>query len=94
MTSPLHDALIAAREAERVWGEAAFRTAEAVGFGVDDVDDPRAVVVVHGGQIIYMGIADGMLQLPVDQLQDVINACIVNAFGMWRSKLSEAATHP
>lgn len=91
MSSPLGDALAAAREAERVWGEAAFATAEAVGFGVDDVDDIRVVVVVHGGQIIYMGVADGMLQLPADQLQDVINACIVNAFGMWREKLRTAA---
>ncbi|TDZ77371.1 hypothetical protein DE4585_04765 [Mycobacteroides salmoniphilum] len=67
---------------ETVWSEAAFTTAEAVGIAVDDPDDPHVAVAVHDGQITYIGISDGMLRMPLDQLQDMLNACIFNAFSL------------
>lgn len=83
---PLHGALGAARSLETVWQEAAFTSAEAVGLWIDDLDDPHVAVAVHGGQIVYIGISDAMLRGPLDALQDVLNACIFNAFGMWRAQ--------
>lgn len=85
-TSPLQGAIAAARQLEAVSGEAAFLTAEAVGVWIDDLDDPHVAVAVYGGQIVYVGISDGMLRAPLDQLQDVLNACIFNAFGSWRAQ--------
>lgn len=67
---------------ENVWSEAAFTSAESVGIAIDDPDDPHVAVAVHAGQITYIGISDGMLGVPLDQLQDVLNACIFNAFSM------------
>ncbi|WP_170914982.1 MULTISPECIES: hypothetical protein [unclassified Mycobacterium] len=49
-------------------------------------------VAVHDGQIVYIGISDGMLRVPLDQLQDVLNTCIFNAFAMWRSQVSAPVT--
>lgn len=85
-TPPLQEALQAARALETAWGEAAFTAAEAVGLWIDDLDDPHVAVAVHGGQIVYIGISDGMLRGPLDQLQDTLNACIFNAFGMWQAQ--------
>ena len=86
MAQPLQDAIDAARALETVWEEAAFKSAEAIGLWIDDLDDPHVAVAVHGGQIVYIGISDGMLRAPLDQLQDVLNACIFNAFSMWRAQ--------
>ncbi len=66
--------------------DAAFTAAEAVGLWIDDLDDPHVAVAVHDGQIVYIGISDPMLRIPLDRLQDVLNACIFNAFAMWRAQ--------
>lgn len=87
-TAPLQDVIDAARQLERVWEDAAFVSVEAVGLWIDDLDDPHVAVAVHDGRIVYIGISDGMLRAPMDQLQDTLNACIFNAFGMWRAQIS------
>lgn len=74
---------------ENVWQDAAFTSAEAVGIAIDDPDDPHLAVAVQDQQIVYIGISDGMLRMPLDQLQDVLNACIFNAFSMWQKQSSE-----
>lgn len=83
-TPPLQGAIEAGQNLHAVLVESAFDDAEAVGIWIDNVDDPHLAVVVHDGQIVYIGISDGMLLIPVDQLQDVLNAAIMNAFGSWR----------
>lgn len=84
------DVLDAARRLEAVWTAASFTSAEAVGLWIDDLDNPHVAVAVHGGQIVYIGISDGMLRGPLGLLQDSLNACIFNAFGMWRSQLASS----
>ncbi|RIR61358.1 hypothetical protein D2E62_23415 [Mycobacteroides abscessus] len=75
---------------ESVWSEAAFTSAESVGIAIDDPDDPHVAVAVHDGQITYIGISDGMLRIPLDQLQDTLNACIFNAFNMAETRQRKA----
>ncbi|SLJ36923.1 hypothetical protein [Mycobacteroides abscessus] len=75
---------------ESVWSEAAFTSAESVGIAIDDPDDPHVAVAVHDGQITYIGISDGMLRIPLDQLQDTLNACIFNAFNMAEARQRKA----
>lgn len=77
-------------ELEAVWTSAAFTAAEAVGLWVDDPDDPHVAVAVHDQQIVQISISDAMLRVPLDQLQDVLNMCIFNAFAMWQSQVSAA----
>ncbi|OHU53449.1 MULTISPECIES: hypothetical protein [Mycobacteriaceae] len=74
---------------ENVWSKAAFSAAEAVGIAIDDPDDPHVAVAVQDQQIVYIGISDGMLRIPLDQLQDALNACIFNAFSMWQKQSRE-----
>ncbi|SKT55671.1 Uncharacterised protein [Mycobacteroides abscessus subsp. massiliense] len=92
MSDPLNRLVELSGEMEAVWTAAAFTTAEAVGLWIDDPDDPHVAVAVHDGQIVYIGISDGMLRVPLDQLQDVLNTCIFNAFAMWRSQVSAPVT--
>lgn len=91
MSDPL-DRLIelTSGELEAVWTSAAFTSAEAVGLWVDDPDDPHVAVAVHDQQIVQISISDAMLRVPLDQLQDVLNMCIFNAFAMWQSQVSAA----
>lgn len=79
---------LASGEMEAVWTAAAFTTAEAVGLWIDDPADPQVAVAVHDQQIVYLAISDGMLRVPLDQLQDVLNTCIFNAFAIWQSQTS------
>jgi len=65
---------------------AAFTEANAVGLSIDDPDDPHVAVAVRHGRIVYIGISDPMLRVGLDQLQDVLNATIVNAFAMWQAQ--------
>lgn len=90
MNDPLNRLVEISGEMEAVWTAAAFTTAEAVGLWIDDPDNPHVAVAVHDQQIVYIGISDGMLRAPLDQLQDVLNTCIFNAFAMWRSQVSAA----
>lgn len=91
MNDPLNRLVEISGEMEAVWTAAAFTTAEAVGLWIDDPDNPHVAVAVHDQQIVYIGISDGMLRAPLDQLQDVLNTCIFNAFAMWRSQVSAPA---
>lgn len=78
----------AAQHMENAWGQAAFISAEATGIAIDDPNDPHVAVAVHAGRIVYIGISDPMLRAPIDQLNDVLNGLIVNAFYQWRAQLS------
>lgn len=80
----------AAQRLEDVWGQAAFISAEATGIAIDDPNDPHVAVAVHDGRIVYIGISDPMMRAGLDQLADVLNGLIVNAFGRWRAQRSEA----
>ncbi|CPW66977.1 hypothetical protein [Mycobacteroides abscessus] len=93
MSDPLDRlAELASGEIEAVWTAAAFTTAEAVGLWVDDPANPHVVVAVYDQQIVHIEISDAMLRVPLEQLQDVLNMCIFNAFAMWRSQVSAPAT--
>lgn len=80
----------AARRLENAWGQAAFISAEATGIAIDDPDDPHVAVAVHDGRIVYIGISDPMMHAGLDQLADVLNGLIVNAFGNWRAAIGTA----
>jgi hypothetical protein len=57
--------------------------ANAVGIAMDNPEDPHVAVAVYGGRIVYIGISNAMMRGNRDELQDVINACILSAFLMW-----------
>ncbi|MFC7751724.1 hypothetical protein [Tsukamurella soli] len=82
MTSEL---LAAAHAAADSLTASAASAASAVGFWADDLDDPGILALVYRGQLVYLGISDGWRSAPVDRLQDVVNACISNAFAMWHA---------
>ena len=90
--NPAFDTVLRAWDSlENVWTEAAFAAEEAVGLAFDDVDDPNVVVAVHDGRIVYIGISDGMLLVPLDELQDALNTCILTAFAMWKRQTQVVA---
>ncbi|KMV17592.1 hypothetical protein ACT17_14985 [Mycolicibacterium conceptionense] len=90
--NPVFDTLLRLGDGiENVWTEAAFAAEEAVGLAFDDIDDPNVAVAVHDGRIVYIGISDGMLQVPLDELQDALNACILTAFAMWKRQTQVVA---
>ena len=68
------------------WSKAARADADAVGISLDNPDDPHVAVAVHDGQIVYIGISDPIMQGDVRELQDILNACIFNAFAMWAAQ--------
>jgi hypothetical protein len=63
--------------------ETTLSDANAVGIALDNPDDPHVAVAVHGGRIVYVGISDAMIGQNPQEVQDVINACILSAFSMW-----------
>lgn len=89
--SSLDDILSAAQRVEQAWTAAALTDSDAVGVALDNPDDPQVAVTVHGGRIVYIGISDPMARGDLRELQDVLNACIFNAFAQWNSKRGAAA---
>ena len=77
-------------EMSRAWTAAAIADADAVGIAIDNPDDPHVAVAVHDGRIVYIGISDPMLRGNQQDLQDVLNACILTAFSMWGAQRSGA----
>lgn len=77
---------------ERAWDEAAYRSAEATGIAIDDLNNPHAAVAVHDGQIVYIGISDSLLGVGGDQLTDILNGLILCAFSNWRAQLTGVAS--
>lgn len=74
----------------QVWSASAAADADAIGIALDNPDDPHVAVAVHDGRIVYVGISDPMLRGEQQELQDVLNACIINAFAMWGAQRSGA----
>ena len=64
----------------------AMRSAEAVGIGVDNLDDPHCVVVIHSGEIVYEEVSPGLQTLPAEQVEDVIRACRFMARASWAAQ--------
>lgn len=81
---PLGALVDAARSAERVHQGAEVRHYTAIGAGCDYPTDPGLTVVVHRGRIVGLEIGDDYLNKPVDEINDVLNAVIMNAFANWR----------
>lgn len=81
---PLGALVAAARTAERVHQGAEVRHYTAIGVGCDDPTNPGLAVVVHRGRIVDIHICDDYLNKPADELNDVLNAAIINAFANWR----------
>lgn len=65
---------------------AAMRSAEAVGIGVDDIDDPHCVVIVHGGEVVCELVSPGLETLPSEQVADVRRACRFMARASWAAQ--------
>lgn len=63
--------------------ETTLADANAVGIALDNPDDPHVAAAVYCGRIVYIGISDPMMRSNQQELQDVINACIISAFSMW-----------
>lgn len=68
--------------------ETTLADANAVGIAIDNPDDPHVAVAVYDGRIVYIGISDPMMKGNQQELQDVINACILSAFAMWGAQRS------
>ena len=68
--------------------ETTLADANAVGIAIDNPDDPHVAAAVHDGRIVYIGISDPMMKGNQQELQDVINACIISAFSMWGAQRS------
>ncbi len=90
MHSSLADAAAALARAGEAVDAAAWRGAEAVGIGVDDAGDIRAVCIVYGGEIVYERVAAGLQLLPQDQHDDVIRVCRFQAWSSWRAQRAGA----
>ena len=80
-----YDPTVAMTEA---WTAAARAETDAVGVALDNPDDPHVAVAVHGGRIVYIGISDPAMRGDQQDLQDVINACIITAFASWAAQRS------
>lgn len=65
---------------------AAMRSAEAVGIGVDKLDDPHCVVLYHDDEVIYEGVSPGLETLPSEQVADVLRACRFMARASWAAQ--------
>jgi len=65
---------------------AAMRSAEAVGVGVDDIEGPHCVVIVHGGEVVCELVSPGLAALPEEQVEDVRRACRFMARASWAAQ--------
>lgn len=74
----------------RAWDDMARAHADAVGIALDNPDDPHVAVAVHDGRIVYIGISDPVMRGNLQDLQDVLNACILSAFSMWSAQRTGA----
>lgn len=74
-----------ARQVDKILTDATFDYNESTGWWCDNFTSPSVGAIVHKGQLIYLGISDGALRLPADQLEDRVNSCIFLAFAMHRS---------
>jgi hypothetical protein len=70
--------------------ETTLADANSVGIALDNPDDPHVAVAVYCGCIVYIGISDPVMRGNQQELQDVINACIISAFAMWGAQRSGA----
>lgn len=66
--------------------EAAMRTAEAVGAGVDDPGGPHAACVVCDGEVVCEAVSPGLRTLPPDQAGDVVRAVRFMAWASWAAQ--------
>lgn len=83
----LSEAATAMRKCADAAEEGAFAVAEAVGIGLDSVQDPRCAVIVRDGEVVYEAIAPGLAALPPDQVEDVLRATRFMALGSWLAQM-------
>lgn len=83
----LGEAATAMRRCANAVEEGAFSVAEAVGIGLDSVQDPRCAVIVRNGEVVYEAIAPGLAALPPDEVEDVIRATRFMALGSWAAQM-------
>ncbi|OBF76602.1 MULTISPECIES: hypothetical protein [Mycobacteriaceae] len=54
-----------------------------IGAYMDDPDEPTIIVRVKHGKILDIAVSDAITTLPVDELQNLVNAVIFGAFVDW-----------
>lgn len=66
--------------------EAAYRSAEAVGVGVDSVEDPHVVVLWRDGHAVYEQMSPGMRLATVEIQADALRLARFTARGSYEAR--------
>ncbi len=66
--------------------EAAYRSAEAVGVGVESVEDPHVVVLWRDGHAVYEQMSRGMRAASAEYQQDALRVARFAARGSWEAQ--------
>ncbi|KXO90965.1 Uncharacterised protein (plasmid) [Tsukamurella tyrosinosolvens] len=78
----LEFALQAAKGLERDMLANEFLDAEAYGLSIDNIEDPHTVVAVQDDRVVHIGLSDGILRLPPEEVVDAINTGLFKSFAM------------